>query len=244
MKQLTLIGIGTGDPDHLTEAGRKALASVDCVLIPRKGAEKDDLAELRRVIVRTAAPELRVIEFDLPVRDTSLDYRDGVEQWHDAIAKAWRTAVPPEVAHVGMLIWGDPSLYDSTLRIAERLTPAPELRVIPGVTALQALMAGFAIPLNEINAPVLITTGRQLRDHGWPDGVDRLAVMLDGKCSFQTLDPVGVTIWWGAYLGLPNQLLRHGPLAEVGGDIVALRQAARAEHGWIMDTYILSRSRN
>ena len=53
-----------------------------------------------------------------------------------------------------------------------------------------------------------------------------------------------MTIWWGAYLGLPNQLLQHGPLAEVGGDIVALRQAARAEHGWIMDTYILSRSRD
>jgi precorrin-6A synthase len=242
MKRLTLIGIGTGDPDHLTLAGRTALRSAECVLIPRKGAAKDDLAELRRDIMRKAAAEIPVIEFDLPVRDTSLPYREGVELWHDAIARAWQEAWPKQADHVAMLVWGDPSLYDSTLRIAARLVPRPETRVIPGITALQALTAAFAMPLNEINAPVLITTGRRLRDEGWPGGVERLAVMLDGECSFQALDPSGVSIWWGAYLGLPNQVLRHGSLDEVGPGIVALRRSARAEHGWIMDTYILDRS--
>ena len=28
-------------------------------------------------------------EFDLPVRDTSLPYHEGVEKWHDAIARVW-----------------------------------------------------------------------------------------------------------------------------------------------------------
>ncbi|MEM9426951.1 MAG: precorrin-6A synthase (deacetylating) [Pseudomonadota bacterium] len=241
MQRLTLIGIGTGNPEHLTFEGRAALLVVDCVLLPRKGAGKDDLAELRLRILRDVAPGVPVFAFDLPVRDTTLPYREGVDRWHDAIAQAWQAALPPDVAHVGLLVWGDPSLYDSTLRIADRLSPTPEVTVVPGVTALQALTAAFAMPLNEINAPFLITTGRQLRDHGWPAGVDRLAVMLDGECSFQALDPSDVTIWWGAFLGLPNQLLRHGPLAETGPEIVDLRREARAAHGWIMDTYVLSR---
>jgi precorrin-6A synthase len=64
-------------------------------------------------------------------------------------------------------------------------------------------------------------------------------VMLDGQCAFQQLAPAGIHIWWGAYLGMPNQLCISGPLAEVGGRIVAQREAARAAHGWIMDTYLL-----
>lgn len=217
------------------------MREVDAILIPRKGAGKDDLAELRRSIVSQTAPDVPVIEFDLPVRDTSFPYHKGVEKWHDAIALAWQGALRPGAAHVGLLVWGDPSLYDSTLRIAGRLSPPPDVVVVPGITALQALTAAFAMPLNRINAPVQITTGRQLRDKGWPADADRIAVMLDGECSFQSIDPAGVTIWWGAYLGLPNQILRHGPLDKVGPEIVELRAKLRAGHGWIMDTYLLER---
>jgi precorrin-6A synthase len=242
VQKLSLIGIGTGDPGHVTLAGQAAMRAVDAILIPRKGAKKDDLAELRRTIVQETAPEVQVVEFDLPVRDTALPYHAGVERWHDAIAEAWRAAMPSAASHIGLLVWGDPSLYDSTLRIARRLSPPPEVTVVPGITALQALTAAFAMPLNQINAPVQITTGRQLREKGWPRDADRIAVMLDGECSFQAIDPEGVTIWWGAYLSLPNQVLRQGKLEEIGKEIVDLRGKARADHGWIMDTYLLERS--
>jgi len=143
---------------------------------------------------------------------------------------------------VALLIWGDPSLYDSSLRIAARLDPRPETRVIPGITALQALTAAHAIPLNDIGAPVLVTTGRQLRDHGWPQGNDTIAVMLDGQCSFQSLDPAGLQIWWGAYLGMQNEVAINGDLAHVSAQIIRARAAARATHGWIMDIYLLKKS--
>jgi precorrin-6A synthase len=65
--------------------------------------------------------------------------------------------------------------------------------------------------------------------------------MLDGGTAFQALDPLGVQIWWGAYLGMPDQMLLSGALAEVSGAIVAARTEARARHGWIMDSYILKR---
>ena len=92
------------------------------------------------------------------------------------------------------------------------------------------------------NAPVLITTGRRLREHGWPGSADTVAVMLDGQCAFQTLAPAGLHIWWGAYLGMANQLCISGNLAEVGPVIVRERERARAQHGWIMDTYLLKRT--
>lgn len=244
MKRLILIGIGTGNPDHVTLAGMDAIRSADCILIPRKGVEKDELAEIRRGIAARARSSATVVEFDLPVRDTSMDYGEGVAKWHDAIADAWNAAVPTDAETVALLVWGDPSLYDSSLRIAARLEPVPETEVIPGITALQALTAAHSMPLNEINAPVLITTGRKIREKGWPTGIDRIAVMLDGDCSFQHLDPHGLRIWWGAFLGLPNQILKHGLLGEVGEEIVVVRRAARADHGWIMDTYILQRERD
>ena len=169
-----------------------------------------------------------------------------MHRWHDAIAQVWLAQIQahlPQGGRLALLVWGDPSLYDSTLRIAERLAQQLPLRVsvVPGITALQALTAAHAIPLNEINAPVTITTGRHLREQGWPAGASTVAVMLDGQCSFQHLPPAGLTIWWGAYLGMPHQLCIHGPLADMGPEIVAQRQAARTAHGWIMDTYLLRR---
>lgn len=113
---------------------------------------------------------------------------------------------------VALLVWGDPGLYDSTLRIAERIDPAPTLRVIPGITALQALTAAHAIAFNAINGTTMVTTGRRLRDEGWPKGADTVVVMLDGACSFQHLPTENLQIWWGAYLGMQEELLIHGPL--------------------------------
>ncbi|MBN7787020.1 precorrin-6A synthase (deacetylating) [Ponticoccus gilvus] len=242
MRDLWLIGIGTGNPEHVTLEGMRLLREAAVVLIPRKGAAKDDLAALRLAILRAAGAEARVIAFDMPDRDPALPYQDRVAAWHDEIARRWSAALEgaPE-GPVALLVWGDPGLYDSTLRIAERLVPAPAVRVVPGVTALQALTAAHAIPFNTVNGAVTVTTGRRLRDHGWPDGAETVVVMLDGECSFQALKPSGLTIWWGGFLGMAEQLLESGPLADAGPRIVRARAEARARHGWIMDTYLLRR---
>ena len=92
MIELLLVGIGTGNPEHLTLQAIRALNSADLILIPRKGADKADLADLRRSICAEVVtnPATRIVEFDLPRRDrTNADYRRGVDDWHDAIAKVW-----------------------------------------------------------------------------------------------------------------------------------------------------------
>jgi precorrin-6A synthase len=249
MIELALVGIGTGHPDHITRQGERALNAADVILIPRKGSGKADLADVRLAICSAVVTgHTRIAFFDMPVREgAETDYAGAVDRWHDAIAEVWLASIAAHLPGGGrlvLLVWGDPSLYDSTLRIAERLARRIDVRtsVVPGITALQALTAAHAIPLNAINSPVTITTGRRLEDGGWPAGADTVAVLLDGRCAFRLLDPSGLLIWWGAYLGLPQQMLVHGSLAEVAQSIAERREAARAQHGWIMDTYLLRRA--
>lgn len=249
MIDLHLIGIGTGNPDHLTRAAITAMNAADLILLPRKGDRAADLIELRRSLcAELLTGPTRVIEFDLPERDGAAPYRIAVDQWHDAIAAAWAGQIAahlPDGGRLALLVWGDPSLYDSTLRIADRLQAdglAIRVTVVPGITSLQALTAAHAIPLNDLAGAVMITTGRRLADHGWPAGAETVAVMLDGRCAFSHLDPAGVTIWWGAYLGMAHQTLIAGPLAEAAPAIATRRAALRAEHGWIMDIYLMRRA--
>lgn len=249
MIELLLIGIGTGNPEHLTLQAIGALNRADLILIPRKGADKADLAELRRTICAThVRGPARVVEFDLPVRDAgSPSYLDGVHDWHAAIAATWAELIAahrPQGGRVALLVWGDPSFYDSSLRIAERLRAdglALRVEVVPGLSSLQLLTAAHGIPLNTLGSSVLITTGRQLREGGLPAGVDTAVVMLDGSCAFQVLSPEGLHIYWAAYLGMPQQLLLAGPLAGTCARILEVRAVGRAEHGWIMDIYLLRR---
>lgn len=244
MTTLSLIGIGTGNPDHLTAQAVKALNRADLILLPRKGDDKSDLADLRRQIVgAVVTAPVTVAEYDVPKRADQADYLGAVNEWHDAIAAVWQAAIDahlPQGGRVALMVWGDPSLYDSTLRIAARL-PGLTTEVIPGITSLQVLTAAHAIPLNTLAAPVVITTGRRLRDEGWPPAANSVAVMLDSGGAFQAVDPHGVTIWWGAYVGMPQQALIHGPLTDVAARIIDTRARLRAEHGWIMDIYLMRR---
>lgn len=243
IRDLWLIGIGTGAPGHMTLEGQAALRDASALLLPRKGPGKDDLADLRLQLLEAAGATAQVLPFDMPVRDDNLPYELRVSRWHDEIALRWQSAAESHSGDgpVALMVWGDPGLYDSTLRIAERLTPKPVLRVLPGITALQALTAAHAVPFNTVNGSVLVTTGRRLRDEGFPDGADSAFVMLDGACSFKDLDVPDLEIWWGAFLGMPQQVLEHGPLDEATPRILKTREAARTAHGWLMDTYLLRR---
>lgn len=249
--ELLLIGIGTGNPEHLTLQAIRALRSADLVLVPRKGAGRDELADLRLALCTEILRDTPLAEFDMPERDPGIPgYLDRVEAWHDKIAALWREAIaarPAPPARAALLVWGDPALFDSTMRIAARLErdgTVARTEMIPGITAIAALTAAHRVPLNGLGAPVLLTTGRRLRDEGWPpEAPDRMLVMLDAGCAFEALEPAGISIWWGAYLGMAGEITESGPLAEAAPRIRQIRTEARAARGWIMDIYLLVRER-
>jgi precorrin-6A synthase len=242
MRSIHVIGIGVGDPDFVTAQAIRALNDTQVFFVMDKREATSDLVELRREICRRfiSSPDYRFVELTDPPRAADGDYNRAVTDWHAARARLWANAIENELDDDGVgafLAWGDPSLYDSTLRILDEVARRVELRydVIPGITAVQVLTARHRIPLNDIGEPVLITTGRQLRFTGLSGSA---VVMLDGDCAFLACPPQ-TRIWWGAYLGTPDELLVAGTVEEVGEHIRAIRTDARARHGWIMDTYLL-----
>ncbi len=115
-------------------------------------------------------------------------------------------------------MWGDPALYDSTLgileEVRERGTVAFDYDVVPGVSSVSALVARHRTGLNRVARPVQITTGRRLAEEGFPEGVDDVVVMLDAHQRFRAFAGEDVDIYWGAYIGTPDEILVSGPVAE------------------------------
>jgi precorrin-6A synthase len=257
MRELLVIGMGPGHPDQITVQAVQALNRVDVFFRIDKGEAKSGLNAARDEILRrhVTSPGYRVVEIPEPPRDrsaslTDADYQGAVRDWHEARAELIETAIADELGQdsVGaFLVWGDPSVYDSTLRIIDRLLARGvvpfEYAVIPGVTSVQALAAAHRIPLNRIGEPIHITPARRIAG-GLPDGLDSAVVMLDSGFTAAGFGDPGLTVFWGAYLGTPDETLISGRLSEVAGEIVATRAGLRARHGWIMDTYLLRRERD
>ncbi|MEW1725029.1 precorrin-6A synthase (deacetylating) [Streptomyces sp. NPDC093109] len=259
MRKISVIGIGAGDPDQLTVQAVEALRRVDVFFLLDKGAEKADLAEARHAILRRylgdgrsgpGRPRHRLVTLHDPERDRAADgagYPGAVADWRARRAAGFERAFLDELGEDGtgaFLVWGDPSLYDSTLAVLDEVLARGAVRfdheVIPGISSVSALAARHRTGLTRVGAPVQITTGRRLAE-GWPDGVDDVVVMLDAQQSFLrhlAEDPV---IFWGAYVGTADEILVSGRLSEVAGRIEELRAEARARKGWIMDTYLLRR---
>ena len=237
-RTVLVIGIGAGDPEHLTLQAAAAIGRAEVFFEIDKGVP--DLAALRdTLLARHARPDHRVVTApEIPRDRDPADYPAEVAAWQAARADAYAAMIDAELPHGGVgafLVWGDPALYDGTLR----LLPQVEVVSIPGISSVQALAAAHGLILNRVGEPVLITTGRRLAERGMPADVPDVVVMLDGRCAFAGLPDTDLDIYWGAYLGTPRQILVAGDLRAVADEIVARRAAARAEAGWIMDTYLL-----
>jgi precorrin-6A synthase len=250
MRKLYLIGIGAGNPEYITVQAIKALNVVDVFFFMDKGEAKRDLVNLRKEICERYIENrsYRVVEADDPVRDATIsDYTTRVELWHRQRALVYEAMIAKELEEDqcgAFLVWGDPSLYDSTLRIIEHITARGslcfEFEVVPGITSIQALAARHKITLNGIGESIVITTGRQL-SAGLSGATERTIVMLDGQCSFNNVLGEEFDIFWGAYLGMKEEILLSGKLSEIASRIEEVRNERRQRNGWIMDTYLLSR---
>jgi precorrin-6A synthase len=253
MRKVLVVGIGPGHPEQITMQAVNALNRVDVFFVLDKGREKDDLVRLRKDICRRYVrnDSFRIVAVSDPPRDrTPEDYGPVVEAWHEERAALLERGLTEELTEDqcgAFLVWGDPSLYDSTLRVLERLLArgkvAFEYEVIPGVTSVQALAAAHRIVLNGIGEPVHVTTGRRLAQ-GFPPCADSVVVMLDGGGAFANIDDSAIDIYWGAYLGTEAEILVAGRLQDVAGSIEEIRRDARRRNGWIMDTYLLRRRRS
>ncbi|MBB5574547.1 MULTISPECIES: precorrin-6A synthase (deacetylating) [Rhizobium] len=253
MRHIYLVGIGTGNPEHMTVQAINTLNNADVIFIPSKGTAKAELADVRRDICQRYVTNkaVRFVDYAVPVRQTAdRSYVQSVDDWHAEISSTYERLFQDHMAEQGsaaFLVWGDPSLYDSTIRIIERVKArnriALSYSVIPGITSIQALTASHRIPLNLVGKPVQITTGRRLAE-SFPGVVETAVVMLDGEQAFSKIDDPDAYIYWGAYLGTEDEITIAGRLADVSDRIMATRAEARARHAWIMDIYLLRKGQD
>ncbi|HEU5485219.1 MAG TPA: precorrin-6A synthase (deacetylating) [Microlunatus sp.] len=249
MITVQVVGIGSGSPAQLTGEAIAALNQVDVFLVAEKRADTHDLVALRAELCRAVITrdDYRVVEVADPARERdAAGYREAVADWHTRRAAAYAEVLRrelPDGGVLGFLVWGDPAFYDSTLRIVEQLQAAGidlVTEVHPGISSLQLLAARHKMILNTVGGPVHVTTGRRLlREYTAQLGT--VVVMLDGDLSCAELvdDHPDLEIAWGAQLGLADEALVRGRLADVIEEIARQRASIRARRGWVMDVYAL-----
>jgi len=252
MRTLLVIGVGVGDPEYLTVQAINALNEVDVFFVLDKGPASADLLKARREICERyiADADYRTVTVQDAARDRAADaYVSAVDDWRSERARLVEEAIATELRDGecgGFLVWGDPSLYDGTIRVIEEIGEHGALefdyRVIPGISSIQSLAARHRIPINRVAGSVIVTTGRRLAA-GLPNDADDIVVMLDADLTCRAYVDEDIDVYWGAYLGAQDEVLVSGKLRDVIDEIATTRAALRARKGWIMDSYLLRRSR-
>ena len=229
---IRVVGFGMG-PQHVTPEAAAALRASSYVVAAAK-RDDDPLLDVRRAVAGAHGLDVVVVPDPERDRDDPADYDGAVRDWHAARAAAWGAAIADRDGDPAFLVWGDPALYDSTIRVVETL--GEPFEVVAGISAPQLLAARHRIVLHAVGAPVHLTTARRMRDDIAAGQTD-LVVMLAPGVDLDGLDDW--TIWWGANLGTDSERLVAGRVDEVAAEIAVERAEAKAEAGWVMDLFRL-----
>ncbi|GAA1935854.1 precorrin-6A synthase (deacetylating) [Nocardioides marmoribigeumensis] len=234
--RVRVLGIGMG-PQHVTPEVSAALATVDYVLAAEK-SDEDGLLAVRREIADAHGVEVVTVRDPERDRADPADYPAAVRNWHGARVAAYADVLRSRGGTAAFLVWGDPSLFDSTIRVVEQL--GVEYDVLPGISAPQLLAARHRTVLHPVGRPVHVTTARRLHDDV-AAGQTNLCVMLTGDLDRALGAPrlADWSVWWGANLGTASEELATGVVLDVLPRLVEARARARAAAGWVMDVFLL-----
>lgn len=252
-RRIRIIGVGPGDPEMVTLEAVAAMRSVDFFLVTDKsgtvkGGLPDPLVQARErlldrhlerpaVVVKVQdAPRERREEFT----GTDEAYQQAVAAWHAARVEKYAAALAEHEGDAGLLVWGDPAFYDSTIRVVDSLAEQMDLEVdvVPGISSVQLLAARHGIVLHGVGRPLHVTTARAVAD-AVASGLDNIVVMLNRLVDLPGLEDW--SIWWGGNLGTEHEALVSGRVGDVLGEIEAVRERLREAAGWVMDIYLIRR---
>jgi len=238
--RVRILGVGMG-LQHVTPEVADALRTCDYVLAADKG-DDDGLLAARRAVAEAYGVELVAVRDPERDRADPADYPAAVRDWHEARVAAYERVLLERGGNAAFLVWGDPSLYDSTIRVVGQLADRLPINydVLPGISAPQLLAARHRIVLHPVGTPVHVTTARRLHE-AVAAGQTNLVVMLTGALApaDQLAGLDDWSVWWGANLGTDSEELVSGRVGDVLADLDAARARAKRAAGWVMDVLLL-----
>ena len=150
-RTLSGVGVGPGDPDHVTVKALRTLEAADVILVPRTEARAGGVGRAEEIVcahlpAKTAA--IRRIPF-------SMAEHRGVGQRR---ASAWEASATTAIEafeagakRVAFATVGDASVFSTFSYLCDLVSRRVEvtIEVIPGITAMQAIAATSRTPLVE-----------------------------------------------------------------------------------------------
>lgn len=162
------VGVGPGDPEHLTLKALGALQAADRVFVPETDTSGAGPGRAER-IVAPHVPVERIERLSFAMRDEA----ERAGNW-DRAAAAIEAVVGDGKGTAAFATIGDPNLYSTFVYVAQtvrELVPGVTVQTVPGITALQDLAARSGTVLAEGDERLALVP--------WPAGEDRLRDALD-----------------------------------------------------------------
>jgi len=137
------IGVGPGDPELVTLKAKRLLEEVDCIAIPKPGANKESLA--MSIVGSMLGEEKDILELLFPM---SFNKRLLAESWSEAVSQVKSRL--DEGRDVAFITLGDPTVYSTYMYLHRMIKQQGyETEIVPGITSFCAAAARAGISLAE-----------------------------------------------------------------------------------------------